>query len=272
MSAGSHATWNVLGAGSILPRLGYGCAGYALRTAPGEPVTLFDCGPGSLRMLAAVDVRLAEVERVVLSHFHVDHCLDLFAFAFARRNPHAQPARRLEVVGPVGTAELLERGAGTLGEWARDPDLAVTEVELGRCEGLERGALRLSWAPARHTPEALSWRVDLEGGPSLAYSGDTGECDELARLAHAVDLFVCECSHGDERAVAGHLTPAAAGGLARRAGARRLLLTHFYPDLDPALAGRRAAEVFGGPVELARDGSRHALLGEGAQPEPLGGR
>ena len=41
----------VLGAGSILPRAGYGCAGYALRPTPDGALTLFDCGPGSLRAL-----------------------------------------------------------------------------------------------------------------------------------------------------------------------------------------------------------------------------
>ena len=61
------ATLAVLGAGSILPRVGYGCSGYALRPAPGAPVTLLDCGPGSIRALAGVGVELGEVERVVLS-------------------------------------------------------------------------------------------------------------------------------------------------------------------------------------------------------------
>ena len=96
------AEWTVLGAGSILPRAGYGCAGHALRSTPGGRVTLFDCGPGTIRALASAGIGLGEVERVAISHFHPDHWLDLLALAFARRNPASQPAPRLELVGPRG--------------------------------------------------------------------------------------------------------------------------------------------------------------------------
>src|SRR5688572_26913771 len=96
------AQLTVLGAGSILPRAGYGCAGYALRPAKGARVTLFDCGPGSIRALGAARIDLNEIERVVISHFHADHCLDLFALAFARNNPTLHPLPTLEIVGPVG--------------------------------------------------------------------------------------------------------------------------------------------------------------------------
>ena len=60
----AQATLHVLGAGSILPRAGYGCSGYALRPAPGEPVTLLDCGPGSIRALGGAGIDVAEIERV----------------------------------------------------------------------------------------------------------------------------------------------------------------------------------------------------------------
>ena len=254
------ASWTVLGAGSILPRAGYGCSGYALRPAPGANVTLFDCGPGSVRALGAAGIRLEEVERVVISHFHLDHCLDLFALAFARRNPaFADRLGPLELVGPVGLRALLQRGEGTLGSWAKDPRADVVEVALedaGRGR-LERPGVALSCALTGHTPEALCWRAELEGGASVAYSGDSGEAGALARLASGADLFVCECSFPDGAEVPGHLTPSGAGRLARAAGCGALVLTHFYPSMDPEQARAGAARVFGGAVASARDGSVH---------------
>jgi ribonuclease BN (tRNA processing enzyme) len=248
------AQWCVLGAGSILPREGFGPAGYALRPSPAAPVTLFDCGPGTLRNLPRVAIALGEIERVVLSHFHLDHCLDLFALAFARRNPSLGAPRPLEVVGPRGLARLVASAEGALGALARDPAAAFVEVEpVAGQPPLVRGGLRLSWTPTEHTVEALAWRADLPGA-AVAFSGDSPETPGVADLAAGVDLFTVECSHADGHGVSGHLTPSSAARLAARAGARRLLLTHFYPQLDPGEARAVAARTFSGEILLARDG------------------
>jgi len=252
------AEWCVLGAGSIQPRAGHGPAGYALRPAPGAPVTLFDCGPGTLRHLPEVGIGLREIERVVLSHYHLDHCLDLLALAFARRNPALGEPWPLELIGPRGLRRLVDGLEGPLGVLARDPGLRFVEVEpTPGLAPLERAGLRLSWTPTEHTPEAVAWRVDLPGA-SLAYSGDTPETPGVADLARGVDLFTLECSHADGHGVPGHLTPSSAARLAVRAGARRLLLTHFYPELEPEDARAVAARTFPGEILVARDGLRVA--------------
>lgn len=253
----------MLGAGSILPRAGFGCSGYALRPAEGALVTLFDCGPGSVRKLGDVDIALEDVERVCLTHFHPDHCLDLFALAFARRSASFEPRvrRPLEIVGPRGLVEFLARGAALHGEktWTRFTDATVLEVDpTENGASFVRGELCFSWVATLHTPNSIAWRVDGPRG-SVAYSGDTGENAAVAHLARDVDLFVCECSFPDEAAVAHHLTPSSAARLARESRCRTLLLTHFYPALSPESTRDVAARTFPGRIEIARDGSRHTI-------------
>lgn len=247
------ATLGVLGAGSILPRVGYGCAGYALRAEAGGPVTLLDCGPGSIRNLATLGIGVGEVRRVVFSHYHLDHCLDLFALAFARHNPALGAVGELELVGPRGLRARVEGAPGVLGHWAAMPAAKVVEVEPG--EAFEREGLRWRSTANGHTPEALSWRVEpAAGGWSLVYTGDTGPDVRVVELARGADTLLCECSFPEEQAVANHLTPTSAAEMARAAGVRRLILTHFYPSLDPAEAGRKAARIFDGPIDVACDG------------------
>lgn len=253
-------TWAVAGAGSILPRPDHGAAGYALRPHVNAGVTLFDCGPGTLRVLARWGVGPGDIERVVLSHFHPDHVLDLFALAFARRNPALERVPELQLVGPRGLARLLEGAAAGIGGGVRFEHSECVEVEP--CASPRRLALpgfELSHVHTRHTDTSLAWRVELEGGRSVTYSGDTCEVDALAELAADTDLFVAECSFPDEAGTDNHLTPSGCGRLARKAGARRLLLTHFYPSMDPERAREAAGRIFPGPIELARDGSLHAL-------------
>jgi len=54
--------------------------------------------------------------------------------------------------------------------------------------------------------------------------------------------------------VKGHLTPAEAGRLAAKAGAKRLLLTHFYPPCDEVDVMALAGQEFSGEILRAEDG------------------
>ncbi|MEW6072259.1 MAG: ribonuclease Z [Planctomycetota bacterium] len=245
----------VLGAGSILPRVDHGPAGYALRPGPGAPVTLLDCGPGSLRALARVGVAIGEVQRVVFSHYHLDHCLDLLALFFARRNPRLGTLPPLFLHGPPGLRRLVERAPEVFGAGAVDPDCRVQEVEPG--SGFAGDGMEFLCAPTGHTesPPSVAWRVALPDGASLTYTGDTGEVEAVAVLAAGTDTLLAECSFPDGEGEPQHLTPAGAARLARAAGAGVLVLTHFYPAIDPAAARAAAARVFLGPVAAARDGT-----------------
>jgi ribonuclease BN (tRNA processing enzyme) len=55
------------------------------------------------------------------------------------------------------------------------------------------------------------------------------------------------------------MTPAEAGEHGRRAGARRLVITHFSDELDQAWVRREAEAGYGGAVELAREGATYDL-------------
>lgn len=256
---------HVLGAGSILPRAGYGCAGYALVLDGSDDITLLDCGPGSIRNLAVAGLRVENVKRVVFSHYHLDHCLDLFALIFARRNPVVKFSH-LSVYGPLGLRRLIEDTPKGLGRHAVDPDIEWSEIAMdARGFGQFRaGGMCFTGAANGHCGEAVSWRI--EGGSAeegstadwcVAYSGDTGDNPVVARIAREADLFLCECSFAEKEAQRNHLTPLQAGRLAAMAGARKLVLTHFYPSLRPEDAAAEAGDVFDGPIETARDGSIH---------------
>jgi ribonuclease BN (tRNA processing enzyme) len=50
------------------------------------------------------------------------------------------------------------------------------------------------------------------------------------------------------------MTPAQAGTMGRRAGARRLVLTHFSDEVDAEWIRAEAERTFGGQVALAAEG------------------
>jgi ribonuclease Z len=87
---------------------------------------------------------------------------------------------------------------------------------------------------------------ELRPGQSFAFVMDTSWCDGALELAEGADLLVCEATFlSSEQHLAtkyGHLTAREAGRLAARAGARRLVLTHFserYDDVNDFTAEAR---------------------------------
>lgn len=103
---------------------------------------------------------------------------------------------------------------------------------------------------------------DMVLGPSrkgrrVVYSGDTQPCLGILEAARDADLFVCEASFTSdlrERArEVKHMCADEAAGIAHKAGAHRLVLTHISPRYkDPAPVLDEAKAVFG-PVDVAKD-------------------
>jgi ribonuclease BN (tRNA processing enzyme) len=142
----------------------------------------------------------------------------------------------------------------------------------------ERG-VRVSTILVQHAPvfPALAYRFDTPSG-SVVFSGDTGPCDNLVRLARGADYLVHEVIDVDfiARRVAklpnrdnivnhlteSHTSPQDAGRIAARAGVGTLLLSHLVPgdsEIAEAEWERRAGTHFGGPVICGVDLDQFSL-------------
>jgi len=241
-----HVT--VLGSGTAVPVADRFPAGYLVQSP--RATVLVDCGPGTLRRLAQAGVGIEQLDAVFLTHFHTDHCADLAALLFALHGPQYADRKPLAIHAAPGLQRLV-RLLTEAWPWLtpRGYRLDLVELEPGGM-GLEDLAVR--WLPIRHTAQSLGYRFQHEGR-TVVFSGDADECDELVEVARDADLFVCDAAFPDGQKVEGHLTPGLAGAHAQRAGARRLLLTHFYPQCEGHDLLGEAARTYGGAIELAAD-------------------
>lgn len=221
---------------------------------------LLDCGPGTLHRLATFAIPWPSITHVALTHFHPDHFADLpmlvYALKYTTRPPREDP---LVILGPRGVVRLLRSLAEGYGSWLLDPGFPIVILDLQPGEPFPLdGELTLEAFPVPHTEESVALSLTAPEG-RLVYTGDTGPSEELARWAKGCSLLLAECSLPESMALDNHLTPERAGELAQEAGAKRLVLTHFYPPVETPDPARSAATRFTGPVTAATDGERFTI-------------
>lgn len=210
---------------------------------------VLDLGNGSLSALQRhVDLVWPQaLDAVVLSHCHVDHCVDLASLYVQR---HYAPARTSQVLDVLGPSDTRDRLAAIYG--MHDP--RTLDAEFSFATLVDRqvvGPFTVTTCRAAHPVEAYSIRIDA-GGESIVYSGDTGPNDALVDLARGADIALFEASFvGRDNPPALHLSGADAGRIAREAGVRHLVLTHLVGWNDPAQVLAEAQAEFDGPITIA---------------------
>jgi ribonuclease BN (tRNA processing enzyme) len=213
-------------------------------------------GPGTLRRLARLGIPFDRISLVCFTHFHPDHTADLIHFLFATRHPPVLERRKpFRLIGPRGLLDFLERIRSAYSHWLDLPPelLVIEELDTGAGEERSYEHFRLSTRPAEHTPRSLAYCIENPRGRRFVYSGDTGFCDGVIRLSRNADLLVLECSFPEGQEVEGHLTPSLAGRIARQAGAKKLVLLHFYPEVLATDIADECRKEFGGEIILGRD-------------------
>lgn len=211
-----------------------------------------ELGNGALGPLQK-HIGLFDADAVCLSHLHADHCVDLYSYAIARTYSPAGVQPPIPVYGPAGTRERIGLIHGAGGD--ADGLMSRFRFETLTAGSLSIGPFDVTCDAMNHPVETFGFRFSYDGR-TIAYSGDTGETEAVARLARDCDVFLCEAAFLDRPDLPPdlHLTARQAAGYAARADIGELVLTHLQPWIcaDDALA--EAAAVFDGKLATAVPG------------------
>lgn len=201
--------------------------------------TLIDCGTG----VGTLEVdTLLRIERVLLTHSHLDHCglLPLLADAHASHNGPG-----ITVYTQRETADALKEhmfGGLLWPDYTRYPTpekpwLRFEVIEVGDTVSLPGGiACAL---PANHSIPAIGWLIE---GPwrALAFTGDSGPCpsfwqwlttvSSLTDVITEVSYFNTQSNLGERY---GHMTASLLEPLTSALpSALRLWITHLEPNAE----------------------------------------
>ncbi len=244
----------VLGKSPAWQDAGGACSGYLVEA--GGRCVLLDCGNGVFGKLRKAR-EFTDVDDVVISHLHADHFIDLVPYGYSLA--FSQQARvtgaRPRLHAPPGARETFRRVTGAWdSEELLEQSFELREYDAAAELALDPLTVRFHEVPHFIRTHAVQLRED---GASFTYGADCAPNEEIVAFARGTDLLMLEATleQPEEQSPRGHLTPAEAGEHARRAGARRLVLTHISADHDVSWVVGEAERTFGGAVELAREGA-----------------
>ncbi|TQQ78941.1 MBL fold metallo-hydrolase [Halonotius roseus] len=220
---------------------------------------LVDCGSGVLHRLASTDVGYEGVSTVLLTHLHLDHVADLLPLLKAR---WLAGEEHLEVVGPVGTKELLDGLLSVHDYLDGRVDLQVREIVAG--ESVTVAGFDVESHETRHSMDCLAYRFapDADSDAVFGFSGDSEAFAGLTNFVEGCHVVAHDCSFPDSVDVDGHPTPSELGAAFADSGVDHLYLTHLYPHTEGNHEEMCAtiADGFAGEVHVARDGLRVSVL------------
>ena len=247
----------ILGSGTSVPHPRRASSAYWLETAGGS--LLLDISPDAAHRMAQENLDWPGLDAIWVSHFHLDHLGGLAPFLFGMKwAPQLRERTKpLKIFGPAGTSRLLDivDQSNRYRLLEQSFSIEVIEVEAGAHFPMLPG-LKAKTLSTPHTAESLALRLTASDGPSLVYTSDTGYAEELAEFAKGVDLLLMECSFRKEKKVESHLELSDAMKLAELAAAKRVVLTHLYPEWDGVDIAAEASALWSGEVITAMDGLR----------------
>jgi ribonuclease BN (tRNA processing enzyme) len=192
------------------------------------------CPPGS------------DLTALVITHWHPDHCADIYGLHVLLK--YSLGRTGFPVYAPEGTearlATLVDGDWGGAFDWSAVGDGDATTV----------AGCGLRFSRTAHPPPTMAVEVAADG-KRLVYTADTGPDWSPEAFGTGADLVLSEATFqgpgGPPGAGTIHLSASQAAERAREAGARRLMLTHLWPGLDPTASVVEGSEAFGREVLLA---------------------
>jgi ribonuclease Z len=264
--------------------LGTGCpvaspmrAGPAHLLAGVDARLLIDCGSGVAQRLVAAGQRGADIDALIVTHYHSDHVVDFYQLLVS--SWHQGRARPFVVHAPASAIAHMRR---ILDAYRDERELRITHEKRPSCLGLEVefhelragrpieiGDLAAEPFKVDHRPVTPAFGLVLRQGEArIVFSGDTGPVASLVEAASGAELLVCEVFVDHEMVPAPgirspqtiaavrsyHMTPRQIASAAVEAGVKALALTHLMPpNADRARLVAEIRETYRGPVIVGED-------------------
>lgn len=234
------------------------CSGFLIKY--GDKNYLFDCGNGVTRnMKMSEDLKKL---KVFISHLHVDHYGDVLCLAQAILvyNRLGLIDEKLNIYIPGD--DYLNLKKEHIEDYyylhSLENEYPINIIDYEHLHIYDED-IKVTSIYVPHQVKAHAFRIDTPLG-SIVYSGDTGTKNDLREFAKNCDLFICESTFlkDETRRFDSHLYTTDAALIAKEANVKKLMLTHFWPEIDKAKYVEEAKTIFQDTI-FAEEGKKYIL-------------
>ena len=209
--------------------------------AAGKKIVL-DMGSGSFEKLCE-RVSPEEIDLIIVSHFHLDHCADLGVFGYYNQ----KSGTKTRVFCPFDPSAFAL--------FSLNKHFSATEIKEG-VFGFD--GIRLEFFRTRHPVETYAVRITAEG-KTLSYTADSNVFDNLDKVFSGSDLVISDSAFlfSDWSEEKPHISARHCGEYSARYRVKTLL-SHLNPRADEK-AVLSEAEKISDLCELIENGKVYNL-------------
>ena len=214
----------ILGSGTFVPELNRKCTSFLLEDN-GEKI-VFEFGRGTIDRLLKLKVDLYEVNKIFISHMHLDHFSELLSLIhFLLFAPEKKKLNSpYKIYGPKGIKKILNQIIGVLYPKGIKNIDRIEINDLAE-ETINVGKFKIKSFKVKHskTHLCLGYQI-LKDNKKICYSGDTRDCENLREACKNSDLAIMESTL--EFKSEGHLSGEEVGKIAKERQIKKLVIAH----------------------------------------------
>lgn len=244
----------ILGSVSPYPKRDNNCIGYLIYDTDNNQKILLDCGNGITRLMNfPYDL---EDLTIIISHLHKDHYADLSAIAYASYVYHNLGLLNSKVKVYIPECKDLEDYHYLVNYGTENyMDFYVYNEN----SNLNINAINISFYQTQHSIKTFAMNI-IKDSTKLSYSADTGYDENISLFFQDADILICESSFlkQQKNGNVNHLSAEEAAMIAKKANVKKLILSHFWPEIDKAKYLDETKYIFEN-VEVALENNEYIL-------------
>ena len=213
---------------------------------------LIDCGSGVTQRLDKINVSLASIDALLLTHLHSDHVVDLYQLIIS--SWHSYRTKPWIIYGPKGTKKFVKN---IMNAWKDERLLRIKyekrfstkALNINVNEFKQYGKIKIKdllieYFEVDHKPVKYAYGFNFfNRKKKITISGDTRPCENLLKFGQLSDLLLHEVFIEDEihpiprirskqtlhNVKSYHTSSDQVGKVAKIMRCKKLVLTHFVP-------------------------------------------